>query len=109
MIDNGNSSRVSGTLDRADLARIVAREMGVSQAQGKKLVSDMLRHISGELVRGEKVLISGFGSFQVWERQASRGHNVRTGEEVHIPPRRVVTFKPSEDLRRRINTDETTG
>ncbi len=63
----------------------------------------MIEHISGTLARGESVRISSFGKFSVRDKAQSIGRNPKTGEEVPIPPRRVLVFRASHVLKDRIN------
>ena len=90
------------TLTRMDLADAVHREVGLSRNDSATLVESVLNHISDALVRGETVKISSFGTFAVREKAARVGRNPKTGEEVPILPRKVMTFKASNVLKQRI-------
>ena len=83
------------TLTRMDLSEAVFREVGLSRNESAQLVESVLGHMSDALVRGESVKISSFGTFSVREKAARIGRNPKTGEEVPISPRRVLTFRPS--------------
>lgn len=72
---------------------------GISYADSARLVDLILEIIKGRLGRGEKVLISGFGSFRVVERRDRKGVNPQTGASMIIPGRRAISFKPSKQLR----------
>ena len=87
------------TLTRMDLSEAVFREVGLSRNESAQLVESVLGHLSDALARGESVKISSFGTFNVREKAARVGRNPKTGEEVPITPRRVVTFRPSQMLR----------
>ena len=78
------------------------REVGLSRNECADLLEDVLEVISEALVAGEAVKISRFGSFRVREKRRRMGRNPRTGEEATISPRRVLTFRPSNGLRKRI-------
>lgn len=93
----------SGALKRADLARRVQEMTGGSRARARSLVDLMLNEISDCLVNGEDVKLSGFGVFQVRSKNQRIGRNPRTGEEVPIDPRRVVTFKASPNFKSAVN------
>ena len=90
------------TLTRMDLAESVFREVGLSRHESAQLVESVLGHISDALVRGEQVKISSFGTFSVRAKTARVGRNPKTGEEVPISPRRVLTFRPSHLMKDRV-------
>lgn len=90
------------TLTRMDLSEAVFREVGLSRNESAQLVERVLEHMSDALVRGEQVKISSFGTFSVREKSARIGRNPKTGEEVPINPRRVLTFRPSHLMKDRV-------
>ncbi|AVO39542.1 integration host factor subunit alpha [Pukyongiella litopenaei] len=90
------------TLTRMDLSEAVFREVGLSRNESAQLVESVLDHMSDALVRGEQVKISSFGTFSVREKTARMGRNPKTGEEVPIDPRRVLTFRPSHLMKDRV-------
>ena len=90
------------TLTRMDLSEAVYREVGLSRNESAQLVESVLSHMSDALVRGESVKISSFGTFSVREKAARMGRNPKTGEEVPIHPRRVLTFRPSHLMKERV-------
>lgn len=92
----------SKTLTRMDLSEAVFREVGLSRNESADLVESVLQHMSDALVRGEQVKISSFGTFSVREKSARIGRNPKTGEEVPIHPRRVLTFRPSHLMKDRV-------
>lgn len=92
-----------GTLTRADLCEAVHREIGLSRAESSDLVEGVLDHICDTLVAGDNVKISSFGSFVLRNKGQRIGRNPKTGQEVPIEPRTVLTFRPSQLLRERIN------
>ena len=91
-----------GTLTRADLSEEVHREIGLSRADSAAVVEQVLEHMCLALARGENVKISGFGSFILREKGQRIGRNPKTGVEVPITPRRVLTFRASQLLKDRI-------
>ena len=99
------ATRVGGaaTLTRADLCEAVHREIGLSRAESSGLVEGVLDHICEVLVGGDNVKISSFGSFVLRNKGQRIGRNPKTGEEVPIEPRTVLTFRPSQLMRERIN------
>ena len=92
----------SGTLTRADLAETVHREIGLSRAACADLVEGVLAHMCKALADGENVKISGFGTFVLRDKAQRIGRNPKTGVEVPIAPRRVLTFRASQAMRDRI-------
>lgn len=97
-----NMMRSVGTLTRADLADTINRKLGLSRSDSLNLVEGILRHICDALTDGENVKISGFGSFVLRDKKERVGRNPKTGVEVPITPRRVLTFRASQLLKDRI-------
>lgn len=91
------------TLTRMDLSEAVYREVGLSRNESAELVESVLKQMSDALVRGESVKISSFGTFAVRSKSARIGRNPKTGEEVPITPRRVLTFRPSHLMKDRVS------
>ncbi len=89
----------AGTLTRADLAETLNRHVGLSRADASNMIESLLSHITEALVRGENVKISGFGSFVLRDKGQRIGRNPKTGVEVPITPRRVLTFRASQGMR----------
>ena len=92
----------TSTLTRADLAESVNRHIGLSRAESAALVESILEHMSAALERGENVKISSFGTFVLRDKTQRMGRNPKTGVEVPIEPRRVLTFRASQTMRDRI-------
>jgi integration host factor subunit alpha len=91
------------TLTRADLSEAVYQEVGLSRHESASLVETILGEISQALVKGANVKISSFGSFLIRDKGGRVGRNPKTGEEVPIAPRRVLTFRASQVLKSQIN------
>ena len=103
MADAGSARKPEvGTLTRADLADNVHNEIGLSRADSAKIVEDILHHMCAGLANGQNVKISGFGSFILRDKGERGGRNPKTGVEVPIAPRRVLTFRASQIMRERI-------
>ncbi len=92
----------AGTLTRADLADAVHGEIGLSRAESAAMVEQVLMHMCEALSKGENVKISGFGTFVLRDKGERVGRNPKTGVEVPIAPRRVLTFRASTMMRDRI-------
>ncbi|USI74146.1 integration host factor subunit alpha [Sphingomonas morindae] len=91
-----------GTLTRADIADRIHSEVGLSRADSAGMVERVLAHMCEALAKGENVKISGFGTFVLRDKGERVGRNPKTGVEVPIAPRRVLTFRASTMLRDRI-------
>ncbi|NMW31856.1 integration host factor subunit alpha [Altererythrobacter sp. RZ02] len=89
-------------MTRADLAETINRKMGFSRAESLDLVESILDHMCDAMGNGENVKISGFGSFVLRDKKERIGRNPKTGVEVPITPRRVMTFRASQTLKERV-------
>jgi integration host factor subunit alpha len=94
---------MSRTKTRADLTDAVHDRVDVSRTEAANLVEGILAHICEALVAGETVKVSSFGTFQTRSKNERVGRNPKTGEEVPITPRRVVSFRASHVLKDRVN------
>ncbi|MCH4151345.1 MAG: integration host factor subunit alpha [Sphingobium sp.] len=92
----------SETLTRADLAESLNGQIGLSRAESARMVETILDLMCDALARGENVKISGFGTFVLRDKSERIGRNPKTGIEVPITPRRVLTFRPSQIMREQI-------
>jgi len=86
-------------MTKADLIELIYERIGFSKKEAAQAVETVLESIKGSLEQGEVVKIVGFGNFVVRRKLARKGRNPKTGEEVTITPRQVVTFKPSQVLK----------
>ncbi|MBE0493922.1 MAG: integration host factor subunit alpha [Thiomicrospira sp.] len=91
------------TLTKAEVSESLADIYGFNKRESKELVEQFFEEITEVLVGGECVKISGFGNFELRDKNSRPGRNPRTGEEVPITARRVVTFKPGQKLRAQID------
>jgi integration host factor subunit alpha len=98
-----NEAEASNTLTRADLADVVHRKLGLSRAESAGLVERVLHHMCHSLAEGTNVKVSGFGTFILRDKGQRVGRNPKTGVEVPIAPRRVMTFRASQIMRDRIS------
>lgn len=92
----------AGTLTRADLSERIHGEIGLSRADSARIVEQLLGDMCESLSHGTNVKISGFGSFVLRDKSERIGRNPKTGIEVPIAPRRVLTFRASQITRDRI-------
>ena len=91
------------TITRADLTEAVYQEVGLSRNESADLVEMVLEEIADALAAGDSVKIASFGTFIVRQKGLRRGRNPKTGEEVPILPRRVLSFRASDILKAHIN------
>ncbi len=94
------------TVTRAQLAEALYQEVGLSRSESAALVEAVLNEIVDSLLKEGLVKISAFGTFLVREKGPRIGRNPKTGQEVPIPPRRVLVFRPSQLLKERINAGQ---
>lgn len=90
-------------LTKAEIIDSINKQLGLPAKQCAQIVEDLLEIIKASLDQGDDVLISGFGKFNVRDKNARRGRNPATGESIILDKRRVVTFTCSGGLRQRIN------
>ena len=88
---------------KANIVYEIQRYFGFSRKKCADLVETLLEIIKNRLENGEDVMISGFGKYCVSEKGGRKGRNPATGDDLMLPKRRVVTFKCSQGLRKRIN------
>ena len=90
------------SLTKADMANRLFNEVGLNKREAKEFVDAYFETIRQALESGENVKLSGFGNFQLREKNQRPGRNPKTGEEIPISARRVVTFRPGQKLRARV-------
>ena len=92
------------TLTKSDIVENLNNEIGLNKREAKELVDMLFNDIKNILSEGHEVKLSGFGNFQLRDKSSRPGRNPRTGEDVEISARRVVTFKPGQKLKKSVNT-----
>ncbi len=90
------------TLTKANLAESLFDEVGLNKREAKELVELFYEEIKRSLEQGQQVKLSGYGNFDLREKKQRPGRNPKTGEEIPISPRRVVTFRPGQKLKSRV-------
>ena len=90
------------SLTKADIADRLFNEVGLNKREAKEFVDAYFEIIREALEVGENVKLSGFGNFQLREKNQRPGRNPKTGKEIPISARRVVTFRPGQKLRARV-------
>ena len=90
------------TVTKADLANTLFEQLGLNKREAKEFVELFFEKIRESLENGESVKLSGFGGFSVRDKKSRPGRNPKTGEEVPVTPRRVVTYKASQKVKDRI-------
>ncbi len=91
-------------MTKADIVETIYEKIGFSRKESAEIVDLVFDLIKETLENGEKIKISGFGNFIIREKRSRKGRNPQTGEEIQISARRVLTFKPSQVLRKALNT-----
>ena len=90
-------------LTKADLAETLFEELGLNKREAKEFVELFFEEVRSALETGEPVKLSGFGNFELRNKRERPGRNPKTGEEIPISARRVVTFRPGQKLRSRVD------
>ena len=89
-------------MTKADLVELIYERTGLSKKEAGEIVEEVFAIVTDKLREGEKVKISGFGTFVVNHKRARRGRNPQTGEPITIDSRSVLSFKPSQLLKERV-------
>ncbi len=92
----------NGALTKAEMAERLFDEMGLNKREAKELVEQFFEEIRQSLENNEQVKLSGFGNFDLRDKRERPGRNPKTGEEIPIQARRVVTFRPGQKLKSRV-------
>ena len=93
-----------GALTKADLAEMLFDELGLNKREAKEIVEMFYSEICAALESNYQVELSGFGNFELRDKKSRPGRNPKTGEEIPISARRVVTFKPGQKLKARVES-----
>jgi integration host factor subunit alpha len=96
-------------LTRADMANSLFNAIGLNKKEARELVDLFFQELEACLADGEQIRLSGFGNFDLRDKSERPGRNPKTGENVPIPARRVVTFKPGNKLKARVEGYAGTG
>ena len=90
-------------MNKGHLVEKIATDANISKAQAAATIESMILGITGALKKGERVTLSGFGTFSVYQRKARNGRNPQTGAIIKINSRRVAKFTPGVDLKKVVN------
>ncbi len=91
------------TLTKADIAQKIANDCGFMKGEASEIIEKLLEIMKNRLASGEEVMISGFGKWNVKSKHARRGRNPKTGEEIVLDARRVITWKYSPRFKAAVN------
>jgi integration host factor subunit alpha len=94
-----------GSLTKADMADRLSAQQNLSKRDAKEMVEAFFEEVSASLIGNEQVKLSGFGNFDLRDKRSRPGRNPKTGEEVAISARRVVTFRPGQKLKDRVEKE----
>ena len=86
-------------MNKSELIAAVAQQSGMAKKDAERVINAAIDCVTAALMKGEKVQLSGFGIFEVKDREARVGRNPKTREAVQIPATKVPTFKPSQSLK----------
>ena len=100
---------MSMALTKADMAESLFIELGLNKREARDLVEMFFEDLRAALASGEQVKLSGFGNFDLRDKNQRPGRNPKTGEEIPITARRVVTFRPGQKLKARVEAYAGTG
>lgn len=89
-------------LTKADMAEALHNELGLNKREARELVDLFYEELRAALALGEQIKLSGFGNFDLRDKNERPGRNPKTGEEIPITARRVVTFRPGQKLKARV-------
>lgn len=96
-------------LTKAEMAEALFQDMGLNKREARELVEMFFEELRTALANGEQVKLSGFGNFELRDKNRRPGRNPKTGEEIPITARRVVTFRPGQKLKTRVEAYAGTG
>lgn len=90
------------TVTKAELVEVIFRDLGLNKREAKELVEQFFEEMIHALASGEPVKLSGFGNFELADKGRRPGRNPKTGEEIPVSARRVVSFRAGQKLRQRV-------
>jgi integration host factor subunit alpha len=96
-------------LTKADMAESLFNQLGLNKREARELVDLLFEDLRVALTSGEQIKLSGFGNFDLRDKSQRPGRNPKTGEEIPISARRVVTFRPGQKLKSRVEAYAGTG
>lgn len=97
------------TLTKADIIESIIMQIGVPRLEARQMVDEMFEEMRASLSVGESVKLSGFGNFELRDKKQRPGRNPKTGEEIPITARRVVSFKAGQKLKARVSGSKPRG
>ncbi|ABQ13139.1 integration host factor subunit alpha [Dichelobacter nodosus] len=97
------------TLTKADIVEAIIAQIGIPRPEAREIVDDLFEEIRSCLATGEPVKLSGFGNFELRDKNQRPGRNPKTGEEIPITARRVVSFKAGQKLKARVAESKPRG
>ena len=100
---------MSMALTKADMAESLFNELGLNKREARELVELFFEELRASLASGEQVKLSGFGNFDLRDKNQRPGRNPKTGKEIPITARRVVTFRPGQQLKTRVEASAGAG
>ena len=93
-------------LTKAEMAEALFNQLGLNKREARELVDLFFEEVRAALSNGEQVKLSGFGNFDLRDKNQRPGRNPKTGEKVEVPAKKIPFFKPSKELKDFVNTSE---
>jgi DNA-binding protein HU-beta len=90
-------------MNKSELVEAISNETGLTKTKSNEVVNTIVKTISESLAKGDKVSLTGFGTWSTNDRPERKGRNPKTGEEITIPSKRVAKFKPGNELTKTVN------
>ena len=109
LIDESCRMLTMSTLTKADMSEHLFNELGINKREAKEMVEQFFEELALCLENNIPVKLSGFGNFEIRDKRQRPGRNPKTGEEIPITARRVVTFRPGQKLKQRVEMYAGTG
>ena len=97
------NKKYNNRMNKAELVEAIAKETGLTKAKSAEVVTSIVNTITESLSKGEKVSLTGFGTWSTSERAERKGRNPKTGEEITIASKRVAKFKAGNELTKNVN------
>ena len=91
------------TITKSDLINTLHSTLGINKSESKKLVESFFDEIKSSLIRNEKVKLSGFGNFELIDKNSRPGRNPKTGEKIKVPQKKIIRFKMAKEIFGKIN------
>lgn len=93
-------------MNKREIGQKLAKKVGIPKSRAEEILDTMLEMLSEALEKGNAVTLSGFGSFHLGKRKAGKGFNPHTQEQIQLSERKTIQFRPSGELKKRVNKEK---